>query len=197
MVMLDNQLIGNQSYPNGSTAVMEKRTEQAKASAESSASEKQALRNNTNDIAAIYEKSDPSSLKMVTYAKPSTVKAILGFIGVFNFINVMSVGVMSRRHELATLESIGMSKKQLRSMLRFEGIGYAGVTLIGSITLGNVVGFGIFKIFQGIVTYAIFNYPVLPVLAVYVIVILICLTAPTLAYHNISKNTLVDRLRQN
>lgn len=76
MVMLDNQLIGNQSYPNGSTAVMEKRTEQAKASAESSASEKQALRNNTNDIAAIYEKSNPSSLQMVTYAKPSTVKAM-------------------------------------------------------------------------------------------------------------------------
>ena len=63
MVMLDNQLIGNQSYSNGSTAVMEKRTEQAKASVESSASEKQASRNNTNDIAAIYEKSDPSSLK--------------------------------------------------------------------------------------------------------------------------------------
>lgn len=76
MVMLDNQLIGNQSYSNGSTVVMEKRTEQAKASAESSASEKQASRNNTNDIAAIYEKSDPSSLKMVTYAKPSTVKAM-------------------------------------------------------------------------------------------------------------------------
>ena len=35
MVMLDNQLIGNQSYSNGSTVVMEKRTEQAKSSAES------------------------------------------------------------------------------------------------------------------------------------------------------------------
>ena len=47
------------------------------------------------------------------------ISFILGFIGAFNFINVMSVGVMSRRLELATLESIGMGKKQLRSMLRF------------------------------------------------------------------------------
>lgn len=54
---------------------MEKRTEQAKASAESTVSEKQALGSNTNDIAVIYEKSNPSNLKMVTYAKPSAVKA--------------------------------------------------------------------------------------------------------------------------
>lgn len=125
------------------------------------------------------------------------ISFILGFIGVFNFINVMSVGVMSRRRELATLESIGMSKRQLRSMLRFEGIGYAAVTLLVSISLGNVIGYGIFKLFQNIVTYAIFNYPVLPILAVYVVVILICFATPEFAFHSISKNTLVERLRQN
>lgn len=48
MVISDNQLIGNQSYSNGSTVIMEKRTEQAKASAESAVSEKQSLRSNTN-----------------------------------------------------------------------------------------------------------------------------------------------------
>lgn len=42
------------------------------------------------------------------------ISFILGCIGAFNFINVMSVGIMSRRHELATLESIGMRKGQLR-----------------------------------------------------------------------------------
>lgn len=125
------------------------------------------------------------------------ISFILGFIGVFNFINVMSVGVMSRRRELATLESIGMSKRQLRSMLRFEGIGYAAVTLLVSISLGNVIGYGVFKLFQNIVTYAIFNYPILPILAVYVVVILICFATPEFAFHSISKNSLVERLRQN
>lgn len=41
MVITDNQLIGNSSYSNGSTVIMERRTEQAKASAESAISEKQ------------------------------------------------------------------------------------------------------------------------------------------------------------
>ena len=76
MVITDNQLIGNSSYSNGSTVIMERRTEQAKASVESAISEKQASKSNTNDIAVIYEKSNPSNLKMVTYAKPSTVKAM-------------------------------------------------------------------------------------------------------------------------
>lgn len=76
MVITDNQLIGNPSYSNGSTVIMERRTEQAKASVESAISEKQASKSNTNDIAVIYEKSNPSNLKMVTYAKPSTVKAM-------------------------------------------------------------------------------------------------------------------------
>ena len=76
MVITDNQLISNSSSSNGSTVIMERRTEQAKASAESAISEKQASKSNTNDIAVIYEKSNPSNLKMVTYAKPSTVKAM-------------------------------------------------------------------------------------------------------------------------
>lgn len=39
MVITDNQLISNSSYSNGSTVIMERRTEQAKASAESAISE--------------------------------------------------------------------------------------------------------------------------------------------------------------
>ena len=40
MVITDNQLIGNSSYSNGSTVIMERRTEQAKASGESAISER-------------------------------------------------------------------------------------------------------------------------------------------------------------
>ena len=125
------------------------------------------------------------------------ISFILGFIGAFNFINVMSVGVMSRRLELATLESIGMGKKQLRSMLRFEGIGYALITLLFSVTIGNLIGYGIFRAFQNLAGYAVFNYPVIPVLVVYAVILVICLVTPELAYRSISKDTLVERLRKN
>lgn len=134
--------------------------------------------------------------KIIMLVLGGGISFILGFIGIFNFINVMSVGVMTRRHEFATLESIGMSKKQLRSMLRYEGIGYAVITLFFAASAGNLMGYGIFRIFQNIVNYAIYDYPFTPVFAVYVVIILICLVTPELAYRSISKNTLVERLRK-
>ena len=42
---------------------------------ENKSSEKTDSENNPNDIAVIYEKSNPNNLRMVTYAKPNTVKA--------------------------------------------------------------------------------------------------------------------------
>lgn len=124
------------------------------------------------------------------------ISFILGFIGAFNFINVMSVGVMARSHEFSTLESIGMSKKQLRSMLRYEGAGYASLTLFFAVTLGNLIGYGIFRLFKSIVEYASFSYPIIPVATVYFVVLLVCLITPEVAYRSISKNTLAHRLRQ-
>ncbi len=47
------------------------------------------------------------------------ISIILGLIGIFNFINVMSVGVIARKRKLATLEAIGMSSRQIRKMEYF------------------------------------------------------------------------------
>ena len=43
------------------------------------------------------------------YMLGNSLSAILLFIGIMNFINTMSVNVTVRRHELAVLESIGMT----------------------------------------------------------------------------------------
>lgn len=153
--------------------------------------------NNGASMASRYEgRQSMQDAKAIMLVLGGGISFILGFIGIFNFINVMSVGVISRRHELAALESIGMSKKQLRAMLRYEGLGYAAITLLFVATVGNLVGYGLFLVFQTIIDYAIFNYPIMPVLTVYAIVLIICLITPEIAYHGISKQTLVERLRQ-
>ena len=69
---------------------------------------------------------------------------ILAFVGILNFINVMSMDITVRKMELATLESIGMEKRKVRRMLLFEGLGYAVMTLLLSATLGNGAVYGIF-----------------------------------------------------
>ena len=49
---------------------------------------------------------------------------IVGLVGVLNFFNAILTGITARRRELAVLQSIGMTARQLRTMLALEGLLY-------------------------------------------------------------------------
>ena len=61
--------------------------------------------------------------------------AITGLVGILNFFNSIMTGMMSRRREFAMLQSIGMTGKQLRSMLIYEGLLYAAGAILLSLCL--------------------------------------------------------------
>ncbi|WP_242869950.1 FtsX-like permease family protein [Desulfitobacterium hafniense] len=67
--------------------------------------------------------------------------AIIGLIGVLNFVNAVLTGSLTRHRELAVLQSIGMIRRQLVGMLCSEGGCYAALTGISSILLS--VGFSL------------------------------------------------------
>ena len=56
------------------------------------------------------------------------LSVILALIGILNFINSVITSVQTRRQELAVLQSIGMTGKQLKNMLIGEGLWYTAVT---------------------------------------------------------------------
>ncbi len=134
--------------------------------------------------------------KMMLYILGGGVALILALIGILNFVNVMSVGIMVRKQELATLECVGMSRKQVRRMLVGEGLGYALITLFFVFTAGSAITFGVFKLFQQQAAYAIFTYPFIPVLIASLAVLAICIITPENAYRSIYKSTIVERLRE-
>lgn len=53
-----------------------------------------------------------------------TMAFIIGLIGVLNFANTMLTSIFTRRREFATLQSVGMTGRQLLKMLRREGCAY-------------------------------------------------------------------------
>jgi putative ABC transport system permease protein len=133
-----------------------------------------------------------------TFIMGVSISGILALIGLFNFINVVSVGLLVRKRELAALESVGMSNRQIRSMLRLEGVIYWGLTILISISLGTVATYGLFSLVhnQDPMQYPEFIYPLLPVLVGFGIIMIICSVMPELMYRSISKMTLVERLRE-
>ena len=60
---------------------------------------------------------------------------IIGIIGIANFVNSILTSVITRKKEFAMLQSIGMTGKQLKRMLSFEGLYYAVGTIITSVIL--------------------------------------------------------------
>lgn len=134
--------------------------------------------------------------KMVLFVLGGGIAIVIALIGILNFVNVMSVSVMVRKRELATLESVGMSRKQVRKLLISEGLGYAVITLICVLSAGNMLTYGIFKLFQQQTGFATFTYPFIPVVIMIISVLAVCYLTPQTLYRSVSKSTIVERLRE-
>ncbi len=124
------------------------------------------------------------------------ISVILWMIGVLNFINIITTSILSRRHELALLESIGQSPKQSRKMLMLEGGIYAVVTLLLVCIAGGALTYGLFSLLAGQYDSVVFSFPYLPLFIMVCVVLFICLSIPRLTYRFVRKMTLVERLRE-
>ncbi len=107
---------------------------------------------------------------------------VLLLIGVINFINTMVVSVNTRRHELAILESIGMTKQQVKKVLIYEGCYYWGISFALVISFGTVIYAMLYFIFKQAVSYAVFTYPLFPLVLVAAIVLFIYLSVCSCQY---------------
>lgn len=125
-----------------------------------------------------------------------TLSAIIAVIGVLNVFNAILTGITSRRRELAMLQSIGMTAKQLRRMLVIEGLLYTlgAVALAAVLVLaispfaGEAVG-GLFFWFSYKPTYWP-PFVAAPVFAAVGVLI------PLASVHRMQRNSVVDRLRE-
>ena len=122
------------------------------------------------------------------------LSVILLLVGVMNFVNTMVVNVSTRRYELAILESVGMTKRQIKRMLIMEGCCYWGVSFSLVVTIGTAIYIMLYMIFSKVASYAVFSYPLIPFVLVSGLVLLICFIVPIWAYKADIKLPVVERL---
>lgn len=147
------------------------------------------------DILSRYEKQEEmSSYIVISKVLGMGLSAILLLIGVINFINTMVVNVNTRRHELAVLESIGMTKRQIMGALVYEGGYYWGISFAIVITFGSAIYAFLYIAFKRLVPYAIFSYPTVPLVLIAGIVLVICIVVPVWTYKMDMKGSIVNRL---
>ncbi len=125
-----------------------------------------------------------------------TLSFIIGLIGILNFINVIITSIISRRQEFATMQSIGMTRKQLRKMLIFEGLYYALITFIVTLTMGLPITYLGVNSFAGQMSFFSYHFTILPIIICIPILIVIAVLIPVLGFVGIKNTSVVERLRE-
>lgn len=121
---------------------------------------------------------------------------IVGLIGVLNFFNAVLTSIMSRRREFAVMQSIGMTGKQLKKMLVYEGLFYALGSLAFAFALILLLGPMVSNVLESMFWFYDYRFVVWPIFVLTPIFVLLGWGIPRLVYRVVEKMTLVERLRE-
>lgn len=125
-----------------------------------------------------------------------TLSFIIALIGILNFTNVIITSIISRRQEFATIQSIGMTSKQLRKMLIIEGLYYALITLIVIFLIGLPITYLGVNSFAGQMSFFSYHFTLLPIVICMPILVVIAVLVPVIGFGNIKNTSVVERLRE-
>lgn len=122
---------------------------------------------------------------------------IIGFIGIVNFVNSMLTSIIARRKEFAMLQSIGMTGKQLKQLISYEGLYYAIGTILTSSIFGILFSIIIVKGISNGIWFFTYHFVMLPMLILYPFLVILTIIIPALLYNQINKVSIIERLHQN
>ncbi|MBP8640769.1 MAG: ABC transporter permease [Oscillospiraceae bacterium] len=121
---------------------------------------------------------------------------IIGIIGVLNFINAVLTSIITRRREFAMLQSIGMTRTQLRKMLCFEGLYYALCTGLTVTVFGIIFSLVIVRAICSQLWFMSYSFVYWPLVASIPILCILGIAIPLLAYCSSDRHSIVERLRE-
>ena len=121
---------------------------------------------------------------------------IVGLVGVLNFFNAILTGITARRRELAVLQSIGMTARQLRIMLALEGLLYTVGAALLALALVVVTAPILEPGLGRLLWFFTYRFTVWPIAAVLPLFAALGILIPVLSCRAAQRYSVVERLRQ-
>lgn len=125
-----------------------------------------------------------------------TLSFIVGAVGILNFFNAILTGIITRKREFAVLQSIGMTGKQLKTMLVWEGLLYAPAAVLAALVLTLVMGPLTASVMESMFWFFTYKLTLLPILVVLPVFAALGIVIPLAVYRSVAKRTVVERLRE-
>lgn len=124
------------------------------------------------------------------------ISFVVGMIGVLNFFNSILTGILTRKREFAMLQAIGMTGRQLKRMLVYEGLMYAVGAVGGASLVGVLSAPLVKKALESMFWFFTYRPTVLPLVVVLPVFVLLGIAVPIGMYRLVAKQTIVERLRE-
>ena len=125
-----------------------------------------------------------------------TLSAIVGLVGILNFANAIITGISARRRELAVLRSVGMTARQLRTMLMLEGLLYTLGAVALALLLTLLTAPAMNAALSSLFWFLSYRFTLWPVLAAFPVFAALGVLIPILSGRAEAKHSIVERLRQ-
>ena len=145
-------------------------------------------------------KATVSSVKNVVLLIGGMIGAVFALVGLINFINLVMTNIIIRRHEFATMQSIGMTNRQLRKMMISESFSYVLLAGIVGTLAAAVLGITLVRSFVEISPSSImmtFQMTLLPALVMLILFLALAFIVPVVALRLFNSRSVVERLRVN
>lgn len=120
--------------------------------------------------------------------------AIIGLVGILNFFNAIMTGILSRKREFAVLQAVGMTNKQLKSMLVYEGLFYALSSALSALVLSFVINPLIGDLMENMFWFFSAKFTIVPVIIAMPIFALLGWLIPYVIYYHTAKYSIVEQL---
>ena len=120
---------------------------------------------------------------------------IVALVGVLNFFNAILTGITARRRELAVLQSIGMTGRQMKIMLAEEGLLYTCGALVLALALIVATGPFIGPAVGNLIWFFTWRFTVWPVFLFLPAFVLLGIGIPVATCRAARKYSVVERLR--
>ena len=137
------------------------------------------------------------TMKNATLLIGGLIGGIFALVGIINLMNLIMTSIVTRRHEFASMQSIGMTTKQLRKLVMTESLSYvlrAGV--IGTV-VAVILGVTAVKLLveNGPFWYMTFHLTILPAILLSIIYIVLALIIPMISLRFLNRQSIVERLK--
>ena len=151
--------------------------------------------NNINYLSAESARESAENTRTMIHFVGGLLGLIFGMAGVLNLMNTIITTILTRRHEFATMQSIGMTGRQLTQMMVCEGVYYALGGCIMGLLGSAVLNVTLVKGLLASIWYFTFRFTLLPAIVTCVVLLLLAAVIPAVVLKLFHRGSIVEQLR--